>query len=84
MLTYTENLLRDLPLTLECDYVTRTQFNNAICYQLKQIDQLSGHILVYGMPGSGKTVAVCQAVRQVILQESCFNPYGCYWIKIGA
>lgn len=79
----TENLLRNLPLTLESDYVLRKQFNNTICQQLKEIDQSGGHILVHGMPSSGKSVAVCQAVHQLILQENCFQPHGCYWIKIG-
>ena len=77
-------MLRNLPKYLEFDYVLRDQFNNTICEQLKQIDQSSGHILVHGMPGSGKTVAVCQAVRQVIAEENCFRPHGCYWMKIGS
>lgn len=82
-LNYSENLLRDLPPTQKSDYVIREQFHNIICNQLKHIDQRGGQILVHGMPGSGKTIAVCQAIRQVIIQENCFKPYGCYWIKIG-
>lgn len=83
MQIYSENLLRDLPPTPESDYVLRKQFNDVICNQLKQIDQCGGRILVHGMAGSGKTISVCQAVRQVIAEENYFQPYGCYWIKIG-
>ena len=82
-LIFTENSLRNVPPILKSDYILREQFNNTICQQLQQIDQSGGHILVYGMAGSGKTVAVCQAVRQLIIEENCFRPYGCYWIKIG-
>ena len=80
-----ETLLRNLPPTPESHYVLRKKFNNIICHQLKQINQSrnGGRILVYGMPGCGKTVAVCQSIRQVIIQDNCFQPYGCHWIKIG-
>ena len=81
---YVDDRLRNFPKYLEDDYVLREEFNNTICEQLKQIDQSGGHILVHGMPGSGKTVAVCQAVRQLIVDENCFQPHGCYWIKIGS
>ena len=60
----------------------REELNKSICDQLKRIDQDSGHILVHGMPGSGKTVAVRQALRQ-LMKENYFNQYDCYWIKIG-
>ena len=83
LLNYLDDLLRDLPPTPESDYVSREHFNNTICHHLKQIDQSGGHILIHGMPGSGKTVAVCQAVRQLIVEENYFRPHGCYWIKIG-
>ena len=76
-------MLRNLPKHPESNYVLREQFNNTICQQLKQIDQCGGHILVHGMPGSGKTVAVCQAVRQLIVDQDYFQPHGCRWIKIG-
>ena len=77
-------MLQNLPKYPECDYVLREEFNNTICEQLKQIDQSGGHILVHGMPGSGKTVAVCQAARQLIVEENYFQPHGCHWIKIGS
>ena len=80
---YVDDRLRNFPKYLEDDYVLREEFNNTICEQLKQIDQSGGHILVHGMPGSGKTVAVCQVVRQLIIQENYFESQGCYWIKIG-
>ena len=83
MNNYTENLLRGLPIAKGSYYVLREQFNNTICNQLKRIDQSGGHILVHGISGCGKTIAVCQAVRQVILEENCFKPCGCYWTKIG-
>ena len=54
-----------------------------ICDQLKRTDESGGHILVHGMAGNGKTVAVCQTVRQLVTEENNFKPYGCYWIKIG-
>ena len=82
-LYYSDNLLRELPKTPENEYVVRKKFNETICQQLKEIDESGGHILVHGMTGSGKTVAVCQAVRQLIVQENCFKSCGCYWIKIG-
>ena len=82
-LNYSDDILRDLPETPQSDYVLREQFNNTICKKLKEINASGGHILVHGMPGSGKTVAVCQAVRQLIVQENYFKPHGCYWIKIG-
>ena len=76
-------MLRNLPKNLESDYILREKFNNTICEQLRQIDQFGGHILVYGMPGCGKSVAVCQAVRQLIVKENYFKSDGCHWIKIG-
>ena len=81
-LNYSEDTLRDLPKTPESDYVTREKFNNTICEQLKAIDKFGGRVLVYGMAGSGKTVAVCQAVRQ-LFQQNYFQSHGCHWIKIG-
>ena len=77
-------MLRNLPEYPESDYILREQLNNTICEQLKQIDQSGGHILVHGMPGSGKTVAVCQAVRQLIVKENYFRTHGYRWIKIGS
>ena len=50
---------------------------------MKKIDKDGGHILVHGMAGSGKTVAVCQAVRQVIVGDNYFQSQGCYYIDIG-
>lgn len=38
---------------------------------------------MYGMAGSGKTIAVSQAVHQVIEKDGCFQGQGVYWIKIG-
>ena len=77
-------MLRTVPKYPECDYIIREQFHKTICKQLKQIDQSGGHILVHGMPGSGKTVAVCQAIRQLVVQENCYQPHGCHCLKIGS
>ncbi|EDV20298.1 uncharacterized protein TRIADDRAFT_61232 [Trichoplax adhaerens] len=78
-----ENLLRNLPIIPESDYITRNEFVNTICSELKRIHENSGHILVHGMAGSGKSVAVCQSVRRSIEADNYFKPHGCYWIKIG-
>ena len=75
--------MRNLPQYPESDYVLRQHFNSTIYEPLKMIDNYGGHILVHGQPGSGKTVAVCQVVRQLITEGMYFRPLGCYWIKIG-
>ena len=77
--------LQDLPATPESAYIIREKFNNAICDKLREVNQSSsgGRILVHGMAGSGKTIAVCQSVRRVTIEENCFRTYGCIWTKIG-
>ena len=47
------------------------------------IDENGGHILVHGMAGSGKTIAVSQAIKQAVENDGCFKGNGVYWIKIG-
>ncbi|EDV19574.1 uncharacterized protein TRIADDRAFT_61940 [Trichoplax adhaerens] len=76
-----ENLLRNLPPTPSNHYVMRKDAVNTICDQLKIINDLSGHLLIHGMAGSGKTVTVCQSVRQAA-KRGYFKSNGCYWMKI--
>lgn len=64
-------------------YITRKELTDAICKQLKKIDQSEGQLLLYGSPESGKTTTVCQAIRHVMEKEGCFKLYGCYWLHIG-
>ena len=75
--------MQNLPPTPESDYVIRNQVNTTICHHLRAIDKSDGRIVVYGLPGSGKTISVCQSVRHVIENENCFQSQGCYWLKIG-
>ena len=78
-----DNLLRNVPSVLSSQYIIRQEFVDSICSQLKKINTNGGHILVHGMAGSGKTIAVSQAVQQVVEKDSCFQDQGVYWIKIG-
>ncbi|EDV19518.1 uncharacterized protein TRIADDRAFT_62071 [Trichoplax adhaerens] len=74
--------LRELPPTSISDYIIRKDIVNKICDKLKNIDESPGHALIHGMAGSGKTIAVCQSVRQAV-SNGCFKSNGCYWMKIG-
>ncbi|RDD41618.1 Apoptotic protease-activating factor 1 [Trichoplax sp. H2] len=74
--------LRNLPSTPSCHFIIRKNLVNSICDQLKIIHESSGHILIYGMAGSGKTVTVCQSVTRAA-DMGYFNTNGCYWMKIG-
>ncbi|EDV19577.1 uncharacterized protein TRIADDRAFT_61943 [Trichoplax adhaerens] len=78
----TEIPLRNLPPTPTSHYVVRKEIIDIICDQLKIIDKSSGHILVHGMAGSGKTISVCQSVKQAA-NMGWFKSNGYYWIKIG-
>ena len=77
--------MRGVLETPESHYILRQQFVDTICNYLIKIDgdQDGGHVLVHGLAGSGKTIAVSQAVRYVVQQEQYFAPHGVYWIKIG-
>lgn len=77
--------MRGVPETPESHYILRQQFVDTICNYLIKIDgdQDGGHVLVHGLAGSGKTIAVSQAVRYVVKEEQSFAPHGVYWIKIG-
>lgn len=76
-------MLRDVPSTPSSHYIERKDYIASICNQLKVIDESGGHILVHGMAGSGKTIAVSQAIRQAAESNGCFKGNGVYWIKIG-
>lgn len=60
----------------------RQAFVNEICNSLKDINQSQGHLLIHGMAGSGKTIAVCQSIRMVF-EQGCFRSHGVYWVKLG-
>lgn len=76
--------LRNVPEISQKHHVIRKDLLEKIRDQLLMLNEdLSGQILVHGLPGSGKTVAVSQAVQQIVLQDACFHRYGVYWIKIG-
>ena len=85
MIYYINSELQDLPATPESAYIIREKFNKDICDKLIKVNQSSsgGRILVHGMAGSGKTIAVCQSVRHAIIQQNCFRSHGCIWTKIG-
>lgn len=76
-------LLRDVPLMAGSNYIYRHECMDHLVNILKNLDQKKGHILVYGVAGSGKTTAVSQALRTVIGNGSAFYPYGAYWIHVG-
>ncbi|RDD38891.1 Apoptotic protease-activating factor 1 [Trichoplax sp. H2] len=75
-------LLRDLPPTPESHYIIRQTFVDKICSHLKDIDNSQGHLLIHGMAGCGKTIAVCQSVRMVF-EQGYFQSHGVYWAKLG-
>ncbi|RDD40482.1 Apoptotic protease-activating factor 1 [Trichoplax sp. H2] len=75
--------LRDVPPTPTSHYIVRTDFIAVISSKLKEIDEIGGRILVHGMAGSGKTIAVSQAIRHTAEVDRCFETGGVYWVKIG-
>ena len=77
------DLLRDVPPTPESHYILRHKFINEICNHLREINRNNGHLLIHGMAGSGKTIAISQSVRLLLENEDCFRPYGVYSLKIG-
>ena len=82
LLGCSKNPLGQVPEYSESNFILREQFNNTICDQLVQIDESGGKILLHGISGSGKTVALSQAIR-LLFEKNYFKPYGCYWVKIG-
>ncbi|EDV20671.1 uncharacterized protein TRIADDRAFT_60836 [Trichoplax adhaerens] len=78
-----QDLLRHVMKVPTNRCIIRQNFLYNICSRLQDIDQCGGHIWVHGKRGSGKTVAVSQAVRIVVEQKKAFHPNGVYWITIG-
>ena len=65
-------------------YITRTKFVAEIVDGLKKLLTSAAYILVYGCGGSGKTVAVIQAIKEFLLLEENKKQYVFHWITVGS
>ncbi|EDV19093.1 uncharacterized protein TRIADDRAFT_62454 [Trichoplax adhaerens] len=65
-------------------YITRKEFVGEIVSKIVEIQNSSKRsILIYGIGGGGKTVAVSQAVQQVAKMPKYKSRLSAYWITLG-
>ena len=66
-------------------YIERQNCMSDIRDQLTALDgeKHGGHLLIYGPCGSGKTTAISQCLRHLVLERGYFSRGGVLWIYIG-
>lgn len=64
-------------------YVKRSEFVTKIVKAFQKFRESAAHILIYGCGGSGKTVAVAQAVKEFLKLKENKKQYVFHWITIG-
>lgn len=81
------DFLFGVPPTLISRYIIREDFVYKIFRQLQKKDFHQGRILVHGLPGTGKTIAVSQGVTLWSLSAEAEDDADsfrvAYWTKIG-
>lgn len=63
--------------------LVRDPFANRTAVALMKMNLSQGRLLVHGIPGSGKAMAVANSIRYIVKEKDHFYPSGAYWIKIG-
>lgn len=64
-------------------YITRTEFVSEIVQGLQKLQKSAAYILVYGCGGSGKTIAVSQAIKEFLLLGENKMLYIFQWVTVG-
>ncbi|RDD36602.1 Apoptotic protease-activating factor 1, partial [Trichoplax sp. H2] len=87
--TETENCnlmvpLRDVPYSSSSAYyIVRQNFIKEINENILKLQDLGDRVLVSGCAGSGKTVGVSQAVRNLVEKGSHHVKYAIQWVNVG-
>ena len=63
--------------------ITRNELEDNILEAFKDIHGNGGYILVHGIGGCGKTVAVCQALQRFVEKHPEKFRHSIRWISIG-
>ncbi|RDD37847.1 Apoptotic protease-activating factor 1 [Trichoplax sp. H2] len=77
------DILHDVPELPSHHLIVRDSFVNTTATALMKMNFSQGRLLVHGIPGSGKTMAVANSIRHMVKANDLFTPNGIFWTKIG-